>query len=124
MGMYVVVSGLFPDGVMDAKQVETQTKIIKGFIVNGKMSFADWIWGFEAYLAANPIAIKSWAMAMKALYDADLAEEEHILEYYKKDHSNPGFEASRKAVAPFLKWLENTSDDDSDEDDSDEEDSD
>merc|ERR1712039_1029674 len=76
------------------------------FITNGRLSFAEWIWGFEAYLAANPSATKAWAMSLKALYDADLVEEEQILEYYKGQHDSPGFDASKKAAAPFVKWLE------------------
>jgi len=115
--MFVVVSALFPDGTLSADGVKGRTKYIKEFIKNAKMSFADWIWGFETYLAANPTATKTWAMTLKALYDEDLAEEDQILSYYKKDHDTPGFEASKKAVGPFLKWLETT--DDSDDDDSD-----
>merc|ERR1712176_1648790 len=117
--MYVVVAAFFPDGTLSAKGVANRCKFIEEFITNGRLPFAEWIWGFEAYLAANPGALKAWPMSLKALYDADLAEEDQILEYYKGQHDSPGFDASKKAVAPFIKWLE-TSEDSSDEDDSDE----
>merc|ERR1712226_1540194 len=110
--MFMVVSALFPDGALNADGVKGRKKYITEFIKNAKMSFADWIWGFETYLAANPTATKTWAMTLKALYDEDLAEEEQILAYFKKDHDTPGFEASKKAVGPFLKWLETTDDSD------------
>jgi len=117
--MYVVISALFPRGTLSAKGVKHRSKFIQEFITNGRLPFAEWIWGFEAYLAANPNATKAWAMILKTLYDADLAEEEQILEYYKGQHDSPGFDASKKAAAPFVKWLE-TSEDDSDEDGGDE----
>merc|ERR1711950_96629 len=115
--MYIVVSALFPEGSLKADSIATKTKYFKEFIQNANMPFVDWIWGFEAYLAMNPTATKAWPMAMKALYDEDLAEEEQILEYYKTDHDNPGFEASKKAVAPFLEWLK-TAEESEDEADS------
>merc|ERR1712129_199729 len=90
------------------------------FIQNAKMPFADWIWGFEVYLTSNPAATKPWPMVLKALYDADLAEEEDILAYYKEDNDNPGFEISKKAAEPFLAWLETANDSGGEEDDSDE----
>merc|ERR1719343_453649 len=104
--MYVVVSALFPDGTLSAKGVKHRAKFIKAFITNGGLPFAAWIWGFEAYLAANPRATKAWAMTLKTLYDAELAEEEAILEYFKGQHDGPGFDASKKAAAPFIQWLE------------------
>merc|ERR1712150_44576 len=116
MRMYLVVSALFPDASLKADGISPKEKYLKKFIQNAKMPFVDWIWGFEAYLAANPAAIRAWPMALKALYDEDIAEEEHILEYYKQDHDNPGFEISKKVVAPFLQWLQTPNDSDSDED--------
>merc|ERR1712098_251825 len=104
--MFIVVSALFPEASLKADRIASKTKHFKEFIQNAKMPFAAWIWGFEAYLAANPTAAKAWPMALKALFDEDLAEEDHILEYYKEDHDNPGFEISKKVVAPFLQWLE------------------
>merc|ERR1712113_1287706 len=102
-------------GTLSAKGIKHRSKAIKEFITNGRSFFAEWIWGFEAYLVANPSATKAWAMSLKALYDADLVEEEQILEYFKGQHDSPGFDASKKAAAPFVKWLE-TSEEGSDED--------
>merc|ERR1712012_1262389 len=109
--MYAVVSALFPEGTLDANKVRSRSEFITAFITNGTLPFADWVWGFEAYMAANPAAAKTWALTLKVLYDEDLAEEEEILAYYKKGHhSSPGFDLSQKAVAPLIKWLESTSD--------------
>jgi len=113
--MYVVLSALFPNGTLSATGVKHRSRFIKEFITNGRLPFAEWIWGLEAYLAANPRATKVWAMTLKTLYDEDLVEEEQILEYYRGQHDSPGFDASKKAAAPFIKWLE-TPEDGSDED--------
>merc|ERR1712113_1372349 len=112
--MYVVISAFFPSGTLSANGIKLRSKFIQEFITNGRLPFAEWIWGFEAYLSANPSATKAWAMSLKALYDADVAEEEQILEYYEGQHNSPGFDASKKAAAPFITWLE-TSEDGSDE---------
>merc|ERR1711862_745948 len=118
--MYLVISALFPDGSMDGKKIESREAIIGAFISNGKMSFADWIWGVEAYLSKNKGAIKAYPMALKAFYDSDLADEKDILKYYSADEKDsPGFEEAKKAGAPFLKWLEEADSEDDDDDDSD-----
>jgi len=113
--MYVVVSALFPNGTLNAKGATSRSEFLKAFITNGALSFADWIWGFEAYMAANPTAKKTWGMTLKSLYDADLVDEEEILCYYKDtSRCNPGFDISLAAAAPFINWLETTPDEDSD----------
>jgi len=122
--MFIVVSALFPNGSLNDKGVVARKKFIKAFIDNGKLSFATWIFGFQAYLATYPSASKTFPMTLKALYDEDLAEEESILEYYNKSQSSPDFENTRKVVQPFLKWLETANDSDDDSEDEDEDDSD
>merc|ERR1712122_52216 len=108
---YVVVSALFPSGSLDGQGLKDRVKFVSVFVAKGSMLFVEWIWGFEAYLAANPRAAKTWAMMLKVLYDADLAEEEDFLEHYGDgDCDNPGFAASRKAAKPFLEWLAQESD--------------
>merc|ERR1712217_582165 len=115
MRMFIVVSALFPNASLDSRGVQRHSELMTAFIKNGKLRFEEWIWGFEAYLASNPTATKKWAMVLKELYDADLAEEESILRYYSKDHDTPGFDISKTALQPFIKWLEMSSgSDDSD----------
>jgi len=74
----------------------------------------------------NKAAAKSYAMVLKAIYDADWAEEKDILNYYKKDEGekDPGFDAAKHGAGPFLKWLETAESDNDDDDDDDEEDKD
>mmetsp|Transcript_97433 Transcript_97433/g.257225 ORF Transcript_97433/g.257225 Transcript_97433/m.257225 type:complete len:286 (-) Transcript_97433:275-1132(-) len=111
--MFVVLSILFKDGDMKAKGVTDNKAIIKHFVTNGNVEFPDWIWGFDAFLDANPQSLKGYPMVLKALYDEDIADESGILKHYKAEKSTPGFEAAAKVAAPFLKWLETA--DDSDE---------
>merc|ERR1719226_358666 len=81
--MYVVLSVLFKDGLMKADGVTANKAIIKHFITNGNVDFPDWIWGFDAFLDANPQSVKGYPMVLKALYDEDLAEESSILKHYR-----------------------------------------
>lgn len=115
--MYVVLSVLFKDGIMDADRVVANEAYIRHFIANGKCSFPVWIWGFDAFLDSHPRAAKGYPHVLKALYDEDLAEESEILAHYRSERRAPGFEAAAKAAAPFLTWLETAdSDEDSDDD--------
>merc|ERR1712060_176663 len=106
MRMYVVLSVLFKDGIMDAERVVANEAYIRHFIANGKCSFPVWIWGFDAFLDSHPRAAKGYPHVLKALYDNDLAEESEILAHYRSEGRAPGFEAAAKAAAPFLKWLD------------------
>merc|ERR1719188_276628 len=104
---------------MNADGVKKQLLYLKHFVKNGNMSFADMIWGVEAYLDSNPKALKAYPMSLKALYDEDMAEEKDILAYYKDKQDSPGFKEAKKSCARFIEWLETEesgSDDDSDED--------
>merc|ERR1719343_1093233 len=104
---------LFKDGTMDAKGVDAKKAHIKHFITNGNCEFPEWIWGFDAFLDANPQSVKGYPMVLKALYDGDIAQEADLLRHYRSEKDTPGFEAAAKAAAPFLKWLETADDDDS-----------
>jgi len=72
------------------------------------------------YLEANSKALKVYPLVLKVIYDEDWASEEDILGYYNGDsRSDPSFDDARKTAAPFLKWLQTESDDDSDSNDDD-----
>jgi len=117
MRMYVALSVLFKDGIMDAERVVANEAYIRHFIAHGKCSFPVWIWGFDAFLDSHPQAAKGYPHVLKALYDKDLAEESRILAHYRSERRAPGFEAAARAAAPFLRWLETAdSDEDSDDD--------
>lgn len=51
---------------------------------------------------------------LKAAYDADVVEEEHIFKWYKKEN---GPEDVRQAVKVIVDWLEQSDEEDSDDDD-------
>jgi len=112
--MYVVVAALFPDGSLDGKGVAEKQAYLKGFIESGKLPFSTWIWGFHAYLAMHPRAVKTWPMTLKGLYDADLAQEDDIIHYYRGAHSSPVFLSAQQAAQPFLTWLETVEESSSD----------
>lgn len=114
--LYVVLEVLFPKGSLNPKGVEQNVGLLKRLVSSGSMVFRDWIWAFDAYVGRNEAAGKRFAMVVKALYDADLAEEEEILAHYKAEKQTPGFGITCKAVAPLVKWLETTDDDDDDDD--------
>jgi translation initiation factor 5 len=79
----------------------------------------------------NPAKLPEAALALKALYDADLAEEDIILAWHARSDAAklldvPAADAAavRKAVAAVVEWLqeaESDEDDDSEEEESDEE---
>lgn len=58
-------------------------------------------------IKASPDAVKEVAVALKFLYDADLLEEEAIVEWYEKGSTgnNQGLSVW-KVVKPFVEWLQ------------------
>merc|ERR1711959_629180 len=117
--LYLVLEVLFRNGSLTAKGVEENLGLLKRFITSGHMGFQDLIWAFDLYVGRNAAtgAAKRFPMVVKALYDADLADEEEILAHYKAEKQQvPEFEVTaRKAVAPLLNWLETAEDEDEDE---------
>merc|ERR1712039_1171084 len=77
---FVVVSALFPEGSMDKDGVASRMKYLKHFKENGNMSFADMIWGVEAYLDSNPRAEKA-----KKKKDGDEDEDDDDEESGRKE---------------------------------------
>jgi translation initiation factor 5 len=61
----------------------------------------------EFSLKSTSSALKEVALVLKALYDADALEEEHILQWYqeglKSDNKNSQI---WKNVKPFIEWLQ------------------
>lgn len=57
---------------------------------------------------ASAEAVKEVALALKVLYDADLAEEETIVEWYEKGTADDKSRSSQmwKNVKPFVEWLQ------------------
>ncbi|PIN08257.1 Translation initiation factor 5 (eIF-5) [Handroanthus impetiginosus] len=56
----------------------------------------------------NPFAVKEVALVLKDLYDADVLEEESIVNWYKEGSAgNDGQSSLWKNVKPFVDWLQN-----------------
>jgi len=57
---------------------------------------------------ASPEAVKEVALAVKALYDSDVLEEEFIVEWFEKGSAG-GNKSSPiwKNMKPFVEWLQN-----------------
>ena len=62
----------------------------------------------EQLIGAGPnadVLLKRAAHVLKALYDADLVEEEAILKWYEKGSKKKVGTKVREAAAPFVQWL-------------------
>ncbi|XP_055826181.1 eukaryotic translation initiation factor 5-like [Solanum dulcamara] len=55
---------------------------------------------------SNPVALKEVALVLKALYDADLLEEEYIVLWYNKGLAANKDSKIWKNVKPFVEWLQ------------------
>ncbi|KAL2246998.1 UNVERIFIED_CONTAM: Eukaryotic translation initiation factor 5 [Sesamum indicum] len=56
----------------------------------------------------NPTAVKEVALVLKALYDADLLEEENIVQWYEEGVAGSNKDSSIwKNAKPFVDWLQN-----------------
>jgi len=123
--LYVTLESLMPSGSMDGKAVGLHKALIDKVLAATKISANDILWCFDTYLAVNEKAVKGFPMVLKVIYDEEWANEAELTKYYGEDEGEgqPGFDAAKKAGAPFLTWLE-TADASDDDDDDDEEDSD
>uniref|UniRef100_A0A0D6QVV1 W2 domain-containing protein n=1 Tax=Araucaria cunninghamii TaxID=56994 RepID=A0A0D6QVV1_ARACU len=54
---------------------------------------------------APPEAVKEVALVIKAMYDADIVEEENIFQWYEKSSPEVENQAIRKKAKPFVEWL-------------------
>ena len=71
---------------------------------------------------AAPDRVKEVALALKAMYDEDLAEDEIIVAWGGKEDAAKGLgvkaaaaAAVRKAAAPIIEWLQEEEDEEDDE---------
>ncbi|CAN4093572.1 unnamed protein product [Withania somnifera] len=55
---------------------------------------------------SNPVALKEVALVLKALYDADVLEEEYIVQWYNKGIAANQDSKIWKNVRPFVEWLQ------------------
>ena len=64
---------------------------------------------------AASLAPKRCPHVLKALYDADVLSEEAIVEWHTEGGVGPKGEQVRRAVDPFITWLQDASEEEDDE---------
>ncbi len=100
-------------GTLTTKNAEKYSEPLVKLIKGENISVRDFMWGFELYVFEHQEkCLKGFPMVCKALYDMDLLDDKNFVEYYndsKANKENPGHKMVHKAVAPFVKWLAESS---------------
>lgn len=123
MLVYIVLEALFPDGELNKDNVlldPAKSKLL-GVIDNedGKIGIRDMMWGFELYVSEHGDCLKGFPHVCKSLYDLEVIDEDNFVPYFDDkmaNAGNPGHDSVHKVIAPFVKWLRESSDSDSDSD--------
>lgn len=107
--MTALYEALF-DGVEKgfAKQVVKKKKYLAAAVAEGEDSQMLLLRAMEEFCGkSNPVAVKEVPLVLKALYDADVLEEEHVVKWYKEG-LNGGNKSSLiwKNAKPFVEWLQ------------------
>ncbi|XP_023753986.1 eukaryotic translation initiation factor 5 [Lactuca sativa] len=105
-----VYEGLF-DGVEKgfAKVVVKRRKYLAAVVADGEEGQMMLLGAVEEYCGKvkNPVAVKEVALVLKALYDADVVEEEYVVKWYEE-----GLKGGNKDsviwrnAKPFVEWLQ------------------
>ncbi|CAI9276617.1 unnamed protein product [Lactuca saligna] len=105
-----VYEGLF-DGVEKgfAKVVVKRRKYLAAVVADGEEGQMMLLGAVEEYCGKvkNPVAVKEVALVLKALYDADVVEEEYVVKWYGE-----GLKGGNKDsviwrnAKPFVEWLQ------------------
>jgi len=113
----VLVQCIFTDDM--AREVKTRTPLLRKFVINEKNQKA-LLGGMERVLITSKTLMMKAPLILKAFYDNDILEEEVILKWgekpSKKYVSRDEAKDVRTRVEPFLRWLAEAEEDDSDED--------
>ncbi|KAI3665570.1 hypothetical protein L6452_44197 [Arctium lappa] len=107
--MTALYEALF-DGVEKgfAKQVVKKKKYLAAAVAEGEDLQMLLLRAMEEFCGkSNPIAVKEVPLVLKALYDADVLEEEHVVKWYEQG-LNGGNKSSLiwKNAKPFVEWLQ------------------
>ncbi|KAG0082188.1 hypothetical protein BGZ93_002501 [Podila epicladia] len=117
----VLIQCIFTDDM--AREIKTRTPLLRKFVVNEKNQKA-LLGGMERVLITSKTLMMKAPLILKAFYDNDILEEDVILRWgekpSKKYVSRDEAKDVRTRVEPFLRWLAEAEEDDS-EDESDEE---
>lgn len=105
-----VYEGLF-DGVEKgfAKVVVKRRKYLAAVVADGEEGQMMLLGAVEEYCGKvkNPVAVKEVALVLKALYDADVVEEEYVVKWYEEGLSGGNKDSLIwKNVKPFVEWLQ------------------
>ncbi|KAF9370706.1 hypothetical protein CPB97_002533 [Podila verticillata] len=113
----VLVQCIFTDDM--AREVKTRTPLLRKFVINEKNQKA-LLGGMERVLITSKTLMMKAPLILKAFYDNDILEEEVILKWgekpSKKYVSRDEAKDIRTRVEPFLRWLAEAEEDDSEED--------
>ncbi|KAI7831290.1 eukaryotic translation initiation factor 5 [Gamsiella multidivaricata] len=113
----VLVQCIFTDDM--AREVKTRTSLLRKFVVNEKNQRA-LLGGMERVLITSKSLMLKAPLVLKAFYDNDILDEDVILKWgekpSKKYVSREEAKDVRTRVEPFLKWLAEADEEDSDED--------
>jgi translation initiation factor 5 len=92
-----------------AKEVMKKKSYLAAAISEGEESQTVLLNAIESFCGkSNPVALKEVALVLKALYDADVLEEEYIVKWYEESSKgNNKSSAIWKNVNPFIEWLQN-----------------
>ncbi|KAG0014146.1 hypothetical protein BGZ82_001883 [Podila clonocystis] len=117
----VLIQCIFTDDM--AREIKTRTPLLSKFVINEKNQKA-LLGGMERVLITSKTLMMKAPLILKAFYDNDILEEDVILRWgekpSKKYVSREEAKDVRTRVEPFLRWLAEAEEDDS-EDESDEE---
>ncbi|KAF9368454.1 hypothetical protein CPC16_005341, partial [Podila verticillata] len=113
----VLIQCIFTDDM--AREIKTRTPLLRKFVINEKNQKA-LLGGMERVLITSKTLMMKAPLILKAFYDNDILEEDVILKWgekpSKKYVSRDEAKDVRTRVEPFLRWLAEAEEDDSDED--------
>ncbi|CAB4389510.1 unnamed protein product [Rhizophagus irregularis] len=105
------------------KDVLTRWGPLIGKLVHSKDDQTDALFTLQKYCAKTDINSKIFAPSLRTLYEIDVIEEDAILEWYYDERSKGGvgkpeiYSKIHDVIAPFVKWLEEAEEENSEEDD-------
>ncbi|KAF9179638.1 hypothetical protein BGZ50_006777 [Haplosporangium sp. Z 11] len=112
----VLVQCIFTDDM--AREIKTRSRLLQKFVVNEKNQKA-LLGGMERVLITSKTLMLKAPLILKAFYDNDILEEDIILKWgekpSKKYVSRDEAKEVRTRVEPFLRWLAEADEEDSDE---------
>ncbi|KAF9162796.1 hypothetical protein DFQ26_003226 [Actinomortierella ambigua] len=115
----VLVQCIFTDEM--AREIKTRVNMLRKFVVSEKAQKAC-LGGMERHLITSKTLMMKAPLVLQAFYDTELIEEEIILRWAEKPSkrfvTRDEAKLIRERCAPFIKWLEEAEEEDSEEEDS------